>query len=160
MTKYLTKEQAIEGRRKKDNERYIKNREERIKKQKLWDLENKEKRKINSKNQWEKIKNDPVRFQKYKEKAKRFRQKRRFEILNYYSNGKMECNCCKENTNEFLSIDHINNDGAEHRKTVDGSRLYCWLRNNNYPAGFQVLCHNCNMAKGIYGKCPHSCPVV
>lgn len=30
-----------------------------------------------------------------------------------------------------------------------------WLRRNNYPNGFQVLCHNCNMAKGFYGKCPH-----
>lgn len=30
-----------------------------------------------------------------------------------------------------------------------------WQRKNNYPKGFQVLCHNCNLAKGFYGKCPH-----
>ena len=26
---------------------------------------------------------------------------------------------------------------------------------NNFPKGFQILCHNCNIAKGHYGKCPH-----
>jgi len=29
-----------------------------------------------------------------------------------------------------------------------------WLRKYNYPKGFQVLCHNCNMAKR-FGVCPH-----
>lgn len=30
-----------------------------------------------------------------------------------------------------------------------------WLKTNGYPDGFQTLCHNCNMAKGFYGICPH-----
>ena len=30
-----------------------------------------------------------------------------------------------------------------------------WITKNNSPKGFQILCHNCNMAKGFYGKCPH-----
>lgn len=49
-----------------------------------------------------------------------------------------------------LAIDHINNDGAEHRKSIShdgGDRTYVWLRQNNYPAGFQVLCFNCNWTK-------------
>ena len=29
-------------------------------------------------------------------------------------------------------------------------------RKNNYPEGFQVLCSNCNFAKGKYGSCPHT----
>ena len=34
-------------------------------------------------------------------------------------------------------------------------RLSVWMIKNNFPKGFQVLCHNCNLAKGFYGKCPH-----
>ena len=26
---------------------------------------------------------------------------------------------------------------------------------NYYPKNLQILCHNCNMAKGFYGECPH-----
>jgi hypothetical protein len=33
--------------------------------------------------------------------------------------------------------------------------LYLWLKRNNYPTGFRVLCHNCNLAIGFYGYCPH-----
>jgi radical SAM protein with 4Fe4S-binding SPASM domain len=30
------------------------------------------------------------------------------------------------------------------------------LKNNNYPKDlFRLLCHNCNMARGCYGYCPH-----
>jgi hypothetical protein len=36
-----------------------------------------------------------------------------------------------------------------------GVRFYSWLRRNNYPEGYQVLCFNCNIAKGLYGVCPH-----
>jgi hypothetical protein len=75
----------------------------------------------------------------------------RLAAINHYG-GK--CACCGETNLEFLAIDHINNDGAEHRRQV-GKMIYRWLRANNYPGGFQVLCHNCNMAKGFYGYCPH-----
>jgi len=33
--------------------------------------------------------------------------------------------------------------------------MYVWLKRNYFPTGFQLLCHNCNLAKGFYGKCPH-----
>jgi hypothetical protein len=33
--------------------------------------------------------------------------------------------------------------------------LYHYLRKHNYPPGFRVLCHNCNMAFGHFGRCPH-----
>lgn len=69
-----------------------------------------------------------------------------------------KCNCCGETTFEFLAIDHTNNDGAAFRKQTGlvGLSLYRWLRRNGYPKeGFQLLCHNCNCAKGFYGVCPH-----
>ena len=64
------------------------------------------------------------------------------------------CVCCGEEHSECLTIDHINNDGAVHRKTLKGTPIYRWLRQQGYPAGFQVLCWNCNFAKQ-FGPCPH-----
>lgn len=89
--------------------------------------------------------------------------------------GGVRCSCCGVEHIEFLTIDHINNDGASHRRQVAkdagksrrnskgwkvpgngrGVLLYAWLRRNNYPAGFQVLCLNCNAARAWYGVCPH-----
>ncbi len=83
-------------------------------------------------------------------------QKRiRDEVFNAY--GGFCCVCCGETTPEFLAIDHVNGGGNKQRKNGigGGAGLYRWLRNNGYPPNFQVLCHNCNMAKGFYGQCPH-----
>ena len=68
------------------------------------------------------------------------------------------CACCGEVDRTFLTVDHVNNDGAEHRKSIGkgGRRLYMWLRRNNYPVGFQLLCFNCNLGKARNkGVCPH-----
>lgn len=89
---------------------------------------------------------------------KRYKELRDFlklEVFSYYSNGKPKCACCGIYEIKFLSIDHIHDDGAEHRKKVPMSQLYRWLKRNNWPNGFQVLCMNCNFAKGHFGKCPH-----
>jgi hypothetical protein len=66
-----------------------------------------------------------------------------------------KCACCQEATVQFLSIDHVNGGGSAHRKQI-ANNTYLWLRQRHYPEGFQVLCHNCNMANGLYGSCPHS----
>ena len=55
---------------------------------------------------------------------------------------------------ELLTIDHEADDGAQHRKVLAGRNIMVWLRQNNFPAGFQVQCLNCNFAKG-HGGCPH-----
>ncbi len=89
------------------------------------------------------------------------RRKRKYRVLKYYG-GK--CACCNLEQYEFLCIDHIEGGGNEHRRSLQMSKTRCgssstnfykWLEKNNYPEGFQVLCHNCNMAKSIYGICPH-----
>ena len=47
-----------------------------------------------------------------------------------------------------LSIDHINGGGTKHRADQgQGISLYRWLEKNSYPAGFQVLCMNCQWIK-------------
>ena len=71
----------------------------------------------------------------------------------------MACNCCGEKTYEFLCIDHINGGGRKERLNdpqKKGSGLYSWIIKNGFPGGFQILCHNCNMAKGFYVECPHN----
>ncbi|MBA7602023.1 hypothetical protein ES703_09108 [subsurface metagenome] len=35
------------------------------------------------------------------------------------------------------------------------SHIYEYLKSNNYPLGYRVLCMNCNFAIGVYGYCPH-----
>lgn len=67
-----------------------------------------------------------------------------------------KCSCCGEKEIKFLAFDHVMNDGKQHRKIVKQGLLVGWLIKNNYPKNIQVLCHNCNLAKGFYGKCPHT----
>jgi hypothetical protein len=75
----------------------------------------------------------------------------------YIAYGGYVCACCGESERGFLSIDHINNDGNKLRKTHGhGADFYRWLKANNYPAGFQILCMNCNYGKHHNsGVCPH-----
>jgi len=66
------------------------------------------------------------------------------------------CACCGEAEVQFLQIDHVDNDGADHRRSIKGVRLGPWLKRRGYPEGFQVLCANCNFAKHTNGgSCPH-----
>jgi hypothetical protein len=88
-----------------------------------------------------------------KEPTKRYRQKIKLIAIEKYG-GK--CACCGESEIEFLTIDHVNNDGNIHRKKFKGISIYQWLKNNNYPTdGIQLLCWNCNCAKAKFGSCPH-----
>ena len=94
-------------------------------------------------------------YEKHKRYRRDWHKNNRKLVLFHYSNGEMKCACCGENKDEFLSIDDI--EGTIHRKIKkQGVRdFYRWLMRNNYPKGFQVLCMNCNFAKGMSGKCPH-----
>lgn len=70
--------------------------------------------------------------------------------------GGAACKCCGETRIQFLQIDHIDGNGGEHRRTVRGATNICrWLKARKFPPGFQVLCANCNLAKSVYGECPH-----
>ena len=81
----------------------------------------------------------------------------RLEVLLHYSGGELQCCCCGENKIEFLCIDHINRGGTRQRKRLGGGStlIYDWLKKNNFPLGYRVLCHNCNSSLGFYGYCPH-----
>lgn len=105
-----------------------------------------------------------IKAKKYREKnrleinkrVKLNRQKIRLVVLSHYCAGNPRCACCGEDEYKFLSIDHINNNGGKHRRELgSNSYMYDWIIKNNYPKDFQVLCMNCNTAKGWYGICPH-----
>jgi len=88
-----------------------------------------------------------------KKDNKNNRKQIRKEVISAYG-GK--CKCCGEKQQAFLGIDHIDNTGYKHRKEVVSGSFYMWLKKNNYPVdNYQLMCHNCNVAKSIYGKCPH-----
>lgn len=81
---------------------------------------------------------------------------RGLKLLVYTKYGK-KCACCGEAEFSFLTIDHIGGGGNKHRKLIGktSSRIYRWLRNNNFPEGFQILCANCNQSKSQNGQCAH-----
>lgn len=91
------------------------------------------------------------------EYGKMYRKRLKLQVLNHYGS---KCICCGENHFELLTLDHINGGGQKQRSNLNAKNsayvLYRWLIKNNFPEGFQILCFNCNISKGIYGYCPHS----
>jgi hypothetical protein len=85
----------------------------------------------------------------------RYYRKLRHDAIMAYGGYKCACPGCNHTEPEFLGIDHIAGGGSKHRKEIGHHNFYWWLKHNNYPQGFRVLCHNCNLAKGLYGFCPH-----
>jgi hypothetical protein len=67
------------------------------------------------------------------------------------------CACCGETEPAFLTIDHVNGDGAEDRKKHDGHRqLRFWLSQQPKLPGYRMLCWNCNCGRRLNnGVCPH-----
>lgn len=88
------------------------------------------------------------------ERDKKKGRKLKAEVISHYSGGTLKCACCGETKTDLLSINCTNNGGKQHRKST--GHFYYWLKRNNYPPGFQVLCMNCNCAKGWSGYCPHN----
>ena len=82
-------------------------------------------------------------------------RKRRHACLVHYSHPIPACACCGEKETRFLTLDHVNGNGANHRRVIGRQPLERWLKSNGYPSGYQVLCWNCNVAKGQGETCPH-----
>lgn len=108
-----------------------------------------------------KYKNDPGYRMKHHASWRRCIEDDKKVVIEHYGGV---CSCCGESRWELLTIDHTFNDGAEHRKEIFGKyksqkfaghKFYHWLIQNDFPPGFQVLCHNCNSAKSSFGYCPH-----
>jgi len=87
------------------------------------------------------------------EKARYDRVRR--EVLDHYGPS---CACCGETEIAFLTIHHINGGGNTHRRQIfkgGHGPFYPWLKARGFPAGYQTLCQNCNVAIHKLGTCPH-----
>ncbi len=91
------------------------------------------------------------------EKTRIVWRKLRREIFDHYG---WSCKCCGETIKEFLSLDHINNDGYLDRNPggskKSGKELYLLVKKQGFPDTYQTLCMNCNWGKKVgNGICPH-----
>src|SRR5579883_2780854 len=87
----------------------------------------------------------------WKKSAKKHRKLIKHKVLKHYGkHGKLMCKwrgCCISDI-DMLSIDHINDDGAKHRKSKYKRRdwgrinLYETLVKKDFPEGYQTLCMN------------------
>lgn len=97
-------------------------------------------------------------------RAKENRMKLRMAAFSVYGGPVCSCDGCLWHNNacqcveiEILTLDHIDNNGADHRREISygkereggGGKTYRWLKKNAWPSGFVVLCHNCNWSKHI-----------
>lgn len=67
------------------------------------------------------------------------------EVFHHYCNGDIKCAECGSVKN--LSIDHIKGNGEKHRLMLgfnSSYQFYLWIRKNNFPMGYRVLCKSCN----------------
>jgi hypothetical protein len=83
--------------------------------------------------------------------------------LDFYEAMGEKCECCGEQDIRFLTLDHRNNDGNEHRKSgIQCQQIYLRARKEGYPKDkYALLCYNCNCAKAHRSKdgtCPHKSP--
>jgi hypothetical protein len=88
--------------------------------------------------------------------GRKYYRKTRLAALEAYGN-KCSCNGCSWHKGKcnidnisVLTIDHIN---GGHRHNLKIKKEYLplarWLKMNNYPPGFRVLCANCHLCKSI-----------
>ena len=101
------------------------------------------------------IKNNREQYNKTKSQ---YRFKLKIDAIRHYSNGDMCCAWCGFDADvDALTLDHINDDGAEHRRDLgishrggsSGTTMYERLRALGWCEGLQVLCANCNTIKAI-----------
>lgn len=93
---------------------------------------------------------------------KRLRDQRVIKLLSLIAGGNIKCFCCGEKSIQFLAVDHINGLGSQIRREnyrlKDRVKLLDEVQQNWAKVlDYQILCHNCNWAKG---KAPgRICPV-
>ena len=72
------------------------------------------------------------------------RQALKLLVMTHYG-GK--CAHCGTAELEFLTLDHVAEDGAEHRLELGSKCIYRHARDAGFPPRFQCLCFNCNFKK-------------
>lgn len=93
----------------------------------------------------------PGNLDKHRAAQKKYRLAQRDLALQAFGN---KCVCCNESYKPFLSFDHIHHGRGNpvKRLKITSAQYYKWLAETK-PKEYQILCHNCNQAKGYYGVC-------
>ena len=87
---------------------------------------------------------------------RKYMLQKRIEALHKYG-GK--CVCCGEKNSNFLSFDHVGNNGHEQRKVIKSSRTFYYLLcKNSKDENIRILCFNCNMGRQFFGGIEKICP--
>lgn len=99
----------------------------------------------------------------HNEKGAAYRRHVKVTMFSWYGE---QCVCCRENGLDFLTLDHVNDDGYKEIKIVNNFRRRPggWteymrilaLGYENRPKDRQTLCFNCQWGKRLNnGFCPH-----
>ncbi len=129
----------------KSRQRYKRNPEKEKLRHKIWASQNKNRlrkyvRQFRNKNK-----------SRINENQRNYRASVKHEVFMRY--GGYQCVCCGETEKIFLTIDHIYKSG---KSPYERQQLYMWLKRQNFPEGFRVLCFNCNLGRNRNkGICPH-----
>jgi 5-methylcytosine-specific restriction endonuclease McrA len=78
---------------------------------------------------------------------KKYRDKVRAEVEAAYGGACKECG-----SPENLEVHHVHGNGNEHRRSIKrgaGQGFYRWLREQNFPPGFALLCYTCHRMKHV-----------
>ncbi len=89
-------------------------------------------------------------------KARRYNKNLRSKFFNMYGH-KCACSGCSEANIKFMTIDHIQGGGIEHRKESGSNNKMIREAIAKYrPDLYQSLCWNCNCGHSANGGiCPH-----
>ena len=162
----------------KNRERYAKNPQSVLRRNREWAMNNKEKVQASHQRYYETHKAELIpKLREYdrlhpeigRKSRKRWRERnretiraraaiktreRKNEVIQLLDGAR--CACCGESRFEFMTVDHINGGGHQHRRSVGvGGKFYdTVLRDPDAKAKYRILCMNCNFALGIYGRCP------
>ncbi len=98
---------------------------------------------------------------RYNKAKSEYRFKLKLAVLIKYAGGEPACKLCGYNADlDALCLDHIENNGAAHRKelgigcrnSTSGTTIYERVKALGDIPGLQVLCYNCNAIKELQRK--------
>ena len=100
--------------------------------------------------------------ERYNRSKREYRYRLKLEALAIYGNGVVACVQCGFSDARALVIDHVNDDGKEHRRALkvagtnsgSGTNIHEALKARGWPNDppLQTLCANCNLIKEIERK--------
>lgn len=146
----VNREQVLE----RNRQRYADNLEQERERGHRYRTDNLEKERERSRRRYE----DPI----YRAQQAEYQRERcadlRTAVFDHYGTT---CSCpgCDVADLQYLTIDHPDGNGRQHREELFGNsahagyRFYRWLRDNGWPAGYVVLCFRCNPSKGATPHC-------